>query len=1088
MSGRIAIIGLTTLAFLAVGTGTTAVPTTASAEFRVPGLFADKKAVKRKRPRRARPIQPIRNPDRTFAAVSTKAVSPAVAKNSQADLAVGTVGVASLVMALPTPTRVAEKPSDSDGAAPQKSADETAAEPEETAKNEAADSDFEQAEASKTDSAEKTKSAEADKPAGGADDKTVAAASDSDAESEGKTDTAADAKSDVESDAKAEDETPSETKTADAESAPKGEADGKAKTSATAEDANETKADDIETAATDAPNAEKADAEKDGQTTGDNASATKTAEEDADKADTTESAAAEADKDKSAETKTADAKTEAEDKSADAAAVEDEPAKDADMKSAGAGSEEKVETASADAKEQQEDADRTAKAAAAADKDDAKSGDSKTADAKEASAEEPDSKPEDAKAAVADTKEASDKDEEVASNADTKDVSTKPGTKAEADDAKAAAGEDDAADGEIVTASLPPAPQPKPEIARMTSPANTPERRAESGSDAQVKDASSDGDGDLTASIGPASKPDGIAASNETADVTDIQRATAEAPSEEIVLDPRAYDDIVVLNVSPPPGAKSEGEDTKLVAVKPGTPPLSTGKSGNDGSDDEAVELGPPPPPPVDPVIKAVRTKLDGASAPKLAATDVEALKALYDERDEDPLWVAGDSLTPKAKTVIATMRDADDWGLDARVYATPSIEKTLTTDEARAEAELAVSAAVLKYARHAQTGRLKPSKAHKLFDFHPKARDPKAVLAEVAGSGTPDKKLLSLHPQNDQYQRLHAALVHARDSAKDLGRNPDDDRMVQLIVLNMERWRWLPSDLGSFHVWNNIPEFKFRVLKNGREIYEERSIVGQAKYATNFFSSPMRNIVFNPNWTVPPTIVKEDIAPKLRGPQRSGGLFGGRESRNRMLRRYGLSISKGGKPVDADQVDWQSANVHAYTFQQDPGPHNVLGRFKFNFPNKHAIYMHDTTQKELFGRRVRTLSHGCIRVNQPTRFAAFLLAEDKGWSMANVQDVFARAQGQTKVIALRRKIPVHMTYNTAIADGYGSIREFGDVYGIDSHMAAKLFKNPAYFNVPIASADFSESTSTRRYSESRPRRPRRASGVDDFLSGLLGN
>ncbi|MDJ0511851.1 MAG: L,D-transpeptidase family protein [Methyloceanibacter sp.] len=1108
MSGRIAIIGLTTLAFLAVGAGTSAVPTTASAEFRVPGLFTGKKVVKRKRSRRARPVAPIRNPDRTFAAVSTKAVSPDVAKNSQADLAVGTVAVASLVMALPAPTRVAEKQSDSDAPALKESADETAPEPKETAKNEAAGSDSEQAEASETESAE------TDEPAGGAEDKAVAA-SDSDAESEGETDTTADAKSD----AKPEDETPPETKTADAESAPEAEGQDKAASSTTSDDVKDTKPADIETAAVDEPDAKKAETAKDEQAADDDSSAAKTAEQDADKAekgDATESAAAEADSDKSAETATADDKKAADTKSTDGAGVQDEPSKDTDIKSAGAGSEEKADSASADAKDKTEknkteDAAETAKAdgtakaevdtadadgsastakdtkpdadspdVATADDSEAKDDDAKTADAKETHADDADSK----------TEEANDKDGKVASatEADSKDADTKTDTKADADNAKTPASEDDAADGEIVTASLPPAPEPKPEIARMISPANTPERQADTESDAQVKDASSDGDGDVTASIAPASKPDGIAASNEAADVTDIQRATTEAPSEEIVLDPRAYDAIVVLDVSPPPGAKADGEDTKLAALKPGTPPLAAGKSGNDGSDDESVELGPPPPPPVDPVIKAVRTKLEGASAPKLAAADVEALKALYGERDEDPLWVADDSLAPKAKTVIATIRDANDWGLDARVYATPSTEKTLTTDEARAEAELAVSAAVLKYARHAQTGRLKPSKAHKLFDFHPKARDPKAVLTEIAGSGTPDKTLLSLHPQNDQYQRLHAALVHARDSAKDLGRNPDDDRMVQLIVLNMERWRWLPSDLGSFHVWNNIPEFKFRVLKNGREIYEEKSIVGQAKYATAFFSSPMRNIVFNPNWTVPPTIVREDIAPKLRGPQRSGGLFGGRESRNRMLRRYGLKVSRGGKPVDADQVDWQSANVHAYTFQQDPGPHNVLGRFKFNFPNKHAIYMHDTTQKELFGHRVRTLSHGCIRVNQPTRFAAFLLAEDKGWSMGNVQDVFARAQGETKVIALRRKIPVHMTYNTAIADGYGSIREFGDVYGIDSHMAAKLFKNPAHFNVPIASADFTETTSTRRYSESRPRRPRRASGVDDFLSGLLGN
>ena len=176
------------------------------------------------------------------------------------------------------------------------------------------------------------------------------------------------------------------------------------------------------------------------------------------------------------------------------------------------------------------------------------------------------------------------------------------------------------------------------------------------------------------------------------------------------------------------------------------------------------------------------------------------------------------------------------------------------------------------------------------------------------------------------------------------------------------------------------------------------------------------------------------------------------------MLARYGLSASYKGEPIDADRVDWQNVNVHSYTFTQDPGPANVLGEFKFNFPNSHAIYMHDTPQRELFGRQTRTLSHGCIRVNQPANFAALLLGEDKGWSMRQVQDVLSQYRGQkmSKVIALNKRVPVHLTYFTAIADEYGSVRDYGDVYGIDNRMAPKMFANPAHFSVP-ASTEMSE-------------------------------
>ncbi len=176
------------------------------------------------------------------------------------------------------------------------------------------------------------------------------------------------------------------------------------------------------------------------------------------------------------------------------------------------------------------------------------------------------------------------------------------------------------------------------------------------------------------------------------------------------------------------------------------------------------------------------------------------------------------------------------------------------------------------------------------------------------------------------------------------------------------------------------------------------------------------------------------------------------------------------------------NVNVHAYTFVQDPGPANVLGKFKFNFPNKHAIYMHDTVQPELFSQRTRTLSHGCIRVHQPDRFATLLLSEDKGWTSDNVRSLVAR--NESKVITLNRHVPVHLTYFTAIADEYGSLNTPGDIYGIDNLMAPKLFANPASFPVPVASA-VAESSPSRTRSRGR----RRGNGeFGDFISGLFGN
>ncbi|BAQ15859.1 L,D-transpeptidase family protein [Methyloceanibacter caenitepidi] len=1167
MRGRIAIIGLTALALLALGIGTSAVPGTATAEFRVPGLFGGKKVVKRRRYRRPAPVEPVRNPDRIFATASAKTVSPDVAKGSDNALVVGAVSTASVVMALPAAVALAATTDDSDdnALADNKSDETMTAESDEIPASESgdttSDSKTESADASDASDkkAEPDSTADAEDSPGQADEDkpAVADSSSADAESASDAPTAEADESDTPEDATdtaavteetaetksadaepAEDHTSSDTKTAetvtDDEASDTKLADAESDKSdtetATDSEANADEGDASVTAAADTdedksaesktPESKTADTENsddqaagtktadattaDGETAGTEAAEEKTAADDSDGDKTAgdkaeeepQSKTAAADAPEESETASADASAKSEDaadedkrdEAAETAAKSEDTAKDEAAKAAtaaaAAAASAAAAAAGADAESKDPETDEPAKVADSAKDEDATVEDSEDADAKQADAEDGDTKSADAKTADTETADAK--------NADTKTSDTKAGEDTDsegvAENAEEPADKADDSKGEIVTASLPPAPEPKPEIARMASPANTPERAAETATDDEDNGPSLDGE--VTASISPSSEPDGMAHSDEAQDVTDVARSSDEDPAEEpLELDPRAYSATVVLDVSPPPGAEAGGEDTQVAALEPGSARLTADDEKSEGEDTkEAVDLGPPPPPPVDPVIESVRAKLEGSTAPKVATADLEALKTLYGERDEDPLWIADDSLTPKAKALVATVRDADDWGLDAAAYEVPSPEVALTTDEARADAELALSAAVLKYARHAQTGRLTPSSAHKLFDFNPRARDPKTVLTEIAASDTPDKALLALHPQSEQYQRLHTALVQARDSAKQAGRNPDNDRTVQLIAINMERWRWLPSDLGNFHVWNNIPEFKFRVLKGGRTIYEEKTIVGQTQYATAFFSAPMRNIVFNPNWTVPPTIVKEDIAPKLKGPQRSGGLFGGRESRNRMLSRYGLKVSKGGKPVDADAVDWQTVNVHAYTFQQDPGPHNVLGQFKFNFPNKHAIYMHDTTQKELFGRRVRTLSHGCIRVNQPARFAAFLLNEDKGWSMGTVQDILARAQGQTKVIALDHKIPVHLTYNTAIADGYGSIREFGDVYGIDNRMAAKLFKNPAHFNVPVSGPEVAETSPTQRYSEPRPRRRRTANSVDDFISGILGN
>ncbi len=490
----------------------------------------------------------------------------------------------------------------------------------------------------------------------------------------------------------------------------------------------------------------------------------------------------------------------------------------------------------------------------------------------------------------------------------------------------------------------------------------------------------------------------------------------------------------------------------------------------------EPAEVAPPP---AHPIVAEIRARLADPSFDKhVNAADRKALEEFYGTLEGPPLWVTDAGFSDKAKAVIAEIGKADDWGLRASAFDLPPANDLLASSNALADDELQLSLAVLKYARYAQIGRLTPTQASPLFDQHPHLRNPKTVLAEIAAAPAPDTYLTSLHPQQEQFKRLHQALLKARAKAQASGGKPLNDRDVQLIVMNMERWRWMPRSLGAYHVWDNIPEYNTRVVKNGKTIYVEKTVVGQFKYATPLFSAPMRNIVFHPNWTVPPTIVNEDLAPKLQGSS-GGGFFG--TSKNAILARYGLKVSLKGEPIDADTVDWSNVNISRYTFTQDPGPANVLGKLKFNFPNRHAIYMHDTVQPEFFDETTRTLSHGCIRVQNPDRFAAVILGEDKGWSAGQVKSLLAK--DDSTVVGLNRLIPVHLTYFTAVVDENGTVNKFGDIYGIDNRMAGKMFANPARFPVPatpaIADADSRQQDRSRQSA---------GGGLDSIISGLFGN
>ena len=255
----------------------------------------------------------------------------------------------------------------------------------------------------------------------------------------------------------------------------------------------------------------------------------------------------------------------------------------------------------------------------------------------------------------------------------------------------------------------------------------------------------------------------------------------------------------------------------------------------------------------------------------------------------------------------------------------------------------------------------------------------------------------------------------------------------TRAILVNMERWRWLPHDLGPFYVTVNIPEFTLRVVEEGKPVHTARVVVGKPDKQTPVISDEMEEIVFNPYWNVPNSIKNEEIAPYMG---QGGGFFGGGWDTS-VLRRHNLRIKYGNRDIDPDQIDWSRNDIRNFDLVQPPGPGNVLGRVKFVFPNPHDVYMHDTTQKFLFNNAVRAESHGCMRVQNPNLLAQVLLKKDKNWSEARVESTFDA--GDDNHIALDQKIPVYITYFTLRVNEDGSFSSFNDLYGHDARMSAAL-------------------------------------------------
>jgi murein L,D-transpeptidase YcbB/YkuD len=419
----------------------------------------------------------------------------------------------------------------------------------------------------------------------------------------------------------------------------------------------------------------------------------------------------------------------------------------------------------------------------------------------------------------------------------------------------------------------------------------------------------------------------------------------------------------------------------------------------------------------------------------------------------------------------------------------------------ALADGELSLTLTAMKYARFARGGRIiDPStQLSSYLDRKPQLIEPKTVIEKLASASDAGTYLRGLNPQHPGFHKLRlkylemlqakaaedvvrlpnggvlspgksdpqVALLRKRLKAplpavvdgrpvdenfydeqlraavvafqKEAGTRPDgyvgnatrallndvETLSPAKLIANMEEWRWMPEDLGNLYVIVNIPEFTMRIVRDGAVIHTERVITGLPSKQTPVFSEVMTSIAFQPRWNVPDSIKVGELYPSLA---RGGTYFS----------RQGLRISKNGRDIDPNSIDWGYTDIRAYDVYQPPGAGNVLGELKFNFRNKHLVYMHDTNARGLFEEASRPFSHGCVRVRNPRRMAEILLGEDKGWDSAKIADLITGGPSNNEV-PIEKRIDVHMTYFTAWVDDAGELQTARDVYGHEQRITLAL-------------------------------------------------
>ena len=540
--------------------------------------------------------------------------------------------------------------------------------------------------------------------------------------------------------------------------------------------------------------------------------------------------------------------------------------------------------------------------------------------------------------------------------------------------------------------------------------------------------------------------------------------------------------------------AKEEPSKTDAATATPAPAPAATASSPEPAN--EPVKAASNVAAEDQPVADKLR-EVFGAKAQRYFDRKAEraTVEKFYIARDFAPVWTQAGKLTDSGKGVMARLKDAASDGLNPSDYPIPDFAAA-TTPDMLADADLKLTASMLDYARHAQSGRMHWSQVSGDIQYPEHPTDPAEVLANITSAKDASLALDSYNPPHNLYRALKKKLAELRgqgdgpviqiadgpmlkytpargknqpaievedDRVPELRaklgvtENADDhhydakvaeavrkfqaaaelkptgvldertikainspkhDRQIDTLIVNMERWRWLPRDLGApsigdAYVILNIPDYTLKVMQNGAQVWTTRVVTGQPGiHATPLLTETMKFITVNPTWNVPPSIIYNEYLPAL-------------QQDPTVLDRLGLKLERG-----------HDGSVH---ISQPPGERNALGRIRFNFPNKFLVYQHDTPDKNLFAKEDRAFSHGCMRVQNPDQYASVLLnitEPNAHYTPDKIRSMYGSGEIN---LNFPTPIPVNLTYQTAFVDDAGNLQFRKDVYGRDANMLSLL-------------------------------------------------